>query len=132
MFSIIFSVPNWARITLNLIYIGIVTLLSLLPSNSLPKVHLFEGADKIVHFCMYLGLTMLSCWTIRAEHNSARYCLLVILSISWGIMMEISQYLMLAGRSFEFIDILSNSIGAFFGLFLYFLMAGKIKLSKQI
>ena len=131
MISALFCVPNWVRITLNLIYIGIVALLSLLPSNSLPKVHLFEGADKIVHFCMYLGLTMLSCWTIHAELNSARYSLLVILPISWGIIMEILQYLMQIGRSFEFVDILSNSIGAFCGLFLYLLIAGKIKLLKQ-
>jgi len=44
-------------------------------------------------------------------------------------MMEISQYLMHMGRSFELYDILANSIGALTGVSIYMIL---VQLNKQL
>lgn len=123
MISILFSIRQWLRITLSLIYLTIVAFLSLLPPNDLPDIPLFPGADKIVHTCMYLGLAWLACWSMHAEVKRKWYYIIILFSISWGIMMEIFQFLMHLGRAFEFYDIVSNSIGTLIGVLIYILMA---------
>lgn len=123
MITILFSIKQWLRITLSLIYLTIVAFLSLLPPNDLPDIPLFPGADKIVHTCMYLGLAWLACWSMHAEVKWKWYYIIILFSISWGIMMEIFQFLMHLGRSFEFYDIVSNSIGTLIGVLIYILMA---------
>jgi VanZ family protein len=123
MISLFFSIPQWLRITLSLIYLIIVAFLSLLPPNDFPDIPLFPGADKVVHTCMYLGLTWLACWSMHAEKKRVWYFLIVLFSISWGVLMEIFQYLMHLGRSFDVYDILGNSIGTLIGALIYILMA---------
>ena len=119
MFKILFSIQQWLRVTISLIYLSCVALLSLLPPKDLPDVPLFPGEDKIIHALMYLGLAWLVCWAMHAESKNIWYYLVIIFSISWGIIMEIFQYLMHIGRSFEFYDIIGNSIGTLFGVFIY-------------
>jgi len=123
MISILFSIPQWLRITLSLVYLVIIIFLSLLPPNDLPDIPLFPGADKIVHTCMYLGLTWLSCWSMHAEFKRIWYFLIILFSIGWGTVMEIFQFLMHMGRSFEFYDIIGNSMGTLIGVLIYILMA---------
>ncbi len=119
MISILFSIPQWLRVLLSVIYLCIIALLSLLPSYDLPQIPLFTGADKIIHTLMYTGLTWLVCWMIYAEKNHSWYYLTVLLSITWGIFMEWCQLRMHFGRSFEYFDILGNTIGTLLGLFIY-------------
>jgi len=90
-----------------------------LPPKDLPDIPLFPGEDKIIHALMYLGLAWLVCWAMHAESKNIWYYLVTIFSISWGIIMEIFQYLMHLGRSFEFYDIIGNSIGTLSGVFIY-------------
>ena len=123
MVSLLFSIPQWLRISLSLIYLTIVAFLSLLPPNDFPDIPLFLGADKVVHTCLYLGLTWLACWSMHAENKRVWYYLIVLFSISWGIIMEIFQYLMHMGRSFDVYDIFGNSIGTLIGALIYILMA---------
>jgi len=123
MISILFSIQQWLRITLSLIYLTIVACMSLLPPNDLPDIPLFPGADKIVHTCMYLGLAWLACWSMHAEIKHKWYYIIILFSIGWGVMMEIFQFLMHLGRAIEFYDIVSNSIGTLIGVLIYILMA---------
>jgi len=129
MISILFSIRQWLRITLSLIYMILVAFLSLLPTNDFPQLPLFPGADKIVHICMYLGLAVLACWSMHAEIKRQWYFAVVFFAIGWGTMMEIFQFLMHMGRSFEFYDILANSIGALIGVSIYMIL---VQLNKQI
>jgi VanZ family protein len=133
MVSLLFSIPQWLRITLSLIYLTIVAFLSLLPPNDFPDIPLFPGADKIVHTCMYLGLAFLACWLMHAEVKHKWYYIVALFSIGWGVTMEIFQFLMHLGRSFEFLDIISNSIGTLIGVAIYILMAQlkKTSISKE-
>jgi VanZ family protein len=122
MISIFFSIPQWLRISLSVIYLIIIAFLSLLPPNDLPEIPLFPGADKIVHTCMYLGLAWLACWSMHSELKPIWYYLIFFFSIGWGAMMELFQFLMHMGRSFELADIIGNSIGTFIGVLIYMLM----------
>ncbi len=123
MFTIIFSIRLWLRMTFTLIYLSIVADLSLLPSNDLPELPLFPGADKIIHSCMYLGLTWLTCWSFQAESKRNQYYYIFLFSVSWGAIMELLQLFMHQGRSFELLDIFSNLVGTFAGLLFYIFMA---------
>jgi VanZ family protein len=123
MLSLLFSIPQWLRATLSLAYLVLVAFLSLLPPNDFPELPLFAGADKVVHTCMYLGLTWLACWAMHAEIKNNWYYLIVFLSISWGVIMECFQFLMHLGRSFDFYDMISNTVGTVIGVTIYIVMA---------
>ena len=90
---------------------------------------------------MYLGLAVLTCWSMHAEQKHKWYYAVLLFAICWGAMMEIFQFLMHMGRSFELYDILANSLGALIGIFIYmgfariykkiyFRKAEKLNLSK--
>ena len=72
---------------------------------------------------MYFGLAILASWSLHAETKPKWYYLVIIFAISWGVTMEIFQFLMHLGRSFEWYDILANSIGALLGVSIYMLLA---------
>ena len=109
---------------MSLCYLGIIALLSLMPSKDVPDVQLFNGFDKLVHACMYFGLTILACWTFHAEIKRIRIFYIVLFCASWGLLMEISQLEMSLGRAFEWMDELSNSIGALIGALVFACFAG--------
>ncbi len=132
MIMYLFLIPQWIRLTISIIYLGIIVFLSLLPSNDFPDVSLFEGADKIIHTCMYLGLTCLACWSSHSESNRLWYFLILLFSISWGIIMEIFQLTMHEGRSFDVYDIIGNSIGTLVGLTIYFLISRRVSNSQKV
>jgi len=123
MISLLFSIPQWLRVTLSLVYLSGIAFLSLLPPDDFPDLPLFPGADKIIHTCLYLGLAWLVCWSMHAEHKRIWYFLIILFTVSWGFIMELSQYMMHMGRSFDVLDILGNSIGAFIGVLIYGIMA---------
>lgn len=123
MISILFSISQWLRITLSIVYLTIIAFLSLLPPNDFPEIPLFPGADKIVHTCMYLGLAWLACWSMHAEIKRIWYFLIILFAISYGVIMEIFQFLMHLGRSFDYYDMIGNSIGALIGVLIYIFMA---------
>lgn len=127
MISFLFSIPQWLRITLSAVYLSIIVFLSLLPPNDFPEIPLFPGADKIVHTCLYLGLTWLACWSMHAEIRNVWYYRIVLFSIGWGLTMEIFQYVMNLGRSFDSFDIVVNSIGTLIGALIYLIMAKQLK-----
>jgi VanZ family protein len=107
---------------ISLIYLGIIIILSLMPAEDVPQIVLFDGVDKLVHFSMYLGFTWLLCWSLHSEYKTFINYIVIILTICWGILMEVFQLLMHYGRSFEWLDILANTIGAIIGVIIYNLM----------
>jgi VanZ family protein len=94
-----------------------------MPPNDLPDVKPFAGFDKVVHACMYFGLSILACWTFHAEEKRIRILYVVLFSVSWGMIMEISQLEMMLGRAFDLKDELSNTFGTLLGAAVYMLIA---------
>ncbi len=92
-----------------------VTIASLISAHSIPTVGLIkiEGLDKVVHFVMYMGLCFLLLKSIK-NRNTA----ILLFCIMYGILMELLQFLISSGRSFDFFDIIANIIGANVGALL--------------
>ncbi len=124
MIKFIFSFPQWSRVLVSLLYLGIVATLSLMPADDVPDVELFPHFDKVVHGCMYFGLTILACWTLHSEKKQLRILYIVLFSISWGMLMEFSQLEMMMGRAFDWTDELANGVGTLLGAGVYGLIAG--------
>lgn len=123
MISLLFSIPQWLRITISLAYLSFIAFLSLMPPDGLPDIPLFRGADKLIHTCLYFGLTLLACWSMHAEIKHGWYYVIAIFSISWGVFMEVFQSMMHMGRSFDPYDILGNSVGTVIGVLIYVMLA---------
>lgn len=120
MISFIFSFKLWLRKTLAALYLAFIAVLSLMPAYDLPQIAEFKGLDKIVHICMYLGLSFLACWSLDLDRKrmSPIYLLLTMIFM-YGVLMEILQRTMHNGRSFDFKDMIANLTGAIIGLMLY-------------
>jgi VanZ family protein len=72
---------------------------------------------------MYFGLTVLVCWAFHAEDKRIRIIYIVLFSVSWGLLMEISQLEMMLGRAFEWKDEMANSVGTLLGVATYLMIA---------
>jgi VanZ family protein len=125
MISYLLSIRQSVRILLVVIYVGCVAALSLLPPQDLPEVPMFRGADKMVHFIMYFGFSMLFCWTLKVELNYSKLFFVILVTVGWGILMEFLQLDMHMGRSFSWYDELANSMGVGFGILIYILASRK-------
>lgn len=122
MISFLLSVRLFFRYILVFIYLGCLVTLSLIPPQSLPKIPLFVGADKLIHVGMYLIFAVLSAWALRIEQYRWRVMLIIPITIGWGILMEYVQLEMRRGRSFSWYDIFANTIGVIIGIIFYVLV----------
>jgi len=120
IFRFFFSFKLWLRIAIVLVYLGIIALLSLLPAFDLPNIPLFAGADKIIHFCMYSGLSFLIGWGANVPPKPLHPMLFILAgAFLWGALMEVLQKSMNLGRSFEYADMVANLAGVIAGLIVY-------------
>ena len=121
MISYLLSIRQSVRILLVMIYVGCVAALSLLPLQDLPQVPMFPEEDKLIHFLMYFGFSILFCWALKVELNYLKLFYVILVTVGWGILMEYLQLDMHMGRSFSWYDELANSIGVCFGILVYIL-----------
>lgn len=120
MISFIFSFKLWLRRIILLFYMTVVAVLSLMPANDLPHFTVFSGIDKIVHLSMYLGLSVLTCWSFEINRKKMVPLYILLAGVFlWGVLMEILQRTMHNGRNFEFRDMIANLTGAIIGLMIY-------------
>lgn len=66
----------------------------------------FPHSDKLVHMCMFFGLAFLYAYLKR--HSIAR---MFFVPVSISFLIEILQGIMPYGRTFDWLDLLANSIG---------------------
>ncbi len=99
----------------------LIFVLCLWPSKELPTVDV-PLADKWAHFLLFAVLSFF--WLCTWPNAGPGYRVLILLgSIGIGALVEWLQLSLPAlGRSFEFNDIIANSIGAILGLLLFYLM----------
>jgi len=125
MIAYFLSIRQSVRILLVVIYVGCVAALSLLPMQDLPQIPMFRGEDKLIHFTMYFGFSILFCWTLKVELNYSKLFFVILVTIGWGVLMEYLQLDMHVGRSFSWYDELANSIGVGCGILAYILASRK-------
>lgn len=91
-----------------------------LSASAVPQLNLnFALADKVNHFAAYALLSVLMCWGIwQTKKVFERKVLLAVLIISstYGILMEIMQYLFFPNRYFDYGDMLANILGSILGI----------------
>jgi VanZ family protein len=81
-----------------------------LPGKNLPKLHLFDHIDKVVHFIFFFVFALL--WhNVFIQKNKSIWWSICI-GILYGIAIEIYQKYCVLGRSFDVWDIVADAIGA--------------------
>jgi VanZ family protein len=93
--------------------------LSLISARSASEFNLldFVGFDKIAHLSFYTIFSFLWSMSLRETNTGKNFVL--FFSVSFGILMEICQFYLFNGRSFELYDILANILGSFLGVILF-------------
>jgi VanZ family protein len=82
-----------------------------LPAENLPDI-LFTMKDFILHFIAYFSITFFFALGTRSILDP---WVLLIITFSLGLGIEIFQPILTIGRFFSFYDILSNTFGLIFG-----------------
>ena len=74
------------------------------------------GMDKVAHFFMYGGLVLLLRWALAGHWHFRMVSWIVIAGAAgYGLAMEIAQSLLVPyERSFQFGDLVANTVGAVF------------------
>lgn len=110
-----------------LLWTAVIVVLSLVSFSKLPKVSLLPSyTDKITHFVFYFGFVFLWGNALLQKAQNRKNIFLKILStaILVGALMEVLQETLTQNRTFDWLDILANSIGAVVGIFIL-MMFGK-------
>lgn len=77
---------------------------------SVPKIT-FQFKDKVVHFIFYFVFVYF--WTISLQNKRLNYVLIILfLALIIGVSIEFLQENFTSNRTFDWYDILANSIGA--------------------
>ena len=80
-----------------------------------PPVHLFSWFDKLVHFCMYAGISTLAWTEYGRRHHTAEACPVllgaVLAPVLMGGLVELAQAYLTTYRSGDWCDFLANALG---------------------
>ena len=106
--------------------------IAILVASFMPSQHirsswfLFPNEDKLIHFCMYFGLSFLFVWAYTKEKKiSVTFLLIVALIASlFSGCIEVLQPI-LSNRTSDISDFIANSFGALFGSFFFILKCKK-------
>lgn len=93
--------------------------LSLISARTASSINIwdFVGVDKLAHLGFYAVFCFL--WSMGLRQKSDLKNIPIFFSISFGVLMEICQFYLFNGRSFELYDILANIIGSILGVILF-------------
>ncbi|MGM9803786.1 MAG: VanZ family protein [Muribaculaceae bacterium] len=115
------AMPNWM---ISIIVAIIIAYISLADDPlSISRVHLFNGADKVIHFILYFAL----CWALIFDYAKSRLphhtkingeLAFTCTSIVFGLLMEVFQGHFSQFRCFDIYDVLANTFGAIVALIL--------------
>lgn len=104
-----------------MLWLGVVTYLSVTSKVQLPKINLFS-VDKLGHAAAYALLVWLLLWGIwkfrNREINSLEKFLVFGFASAYGAFMEWVQGNYFPNRYFEYDDMLANAAGAFLAVIL--------------
>ena len=95
------------------------------------RIPLFEGADKVVLFMMFLAMAFAYHFDFRRGKkpvDEARLMGWIFVSLSaFGGLIELAQWKMRMGRSGDWYDLLADIAGAVYGIILAWLISAKNK-----
>lgn len=104
---------RWQWLVL-LLWALILAVLSLVPSSRLPKINSWSDlitTDKFAHALVYAIFTVLLYQVLKTKGKKPKV-LAVVIAALYGAFMEFLQHISASGRTYEFADIVANTIGA--------------------
>ena len=107
----------------------LVLLLTLTPGDNMPETNLWSDLfrfDTVAHFGVFGVMVFLMIVGLSKQYTyhflrKKAVVVSVAVSILYGVIIELLQFT-IPGRSFEWFDILANSLGCFVGLGLFYLV----------
>lgn len=123
-----------AAFAIAIVWLLMVTFLLCIPGTKLPKFNWQNRIwlDKWVHIALFLMLVLLWCRIYFTKNQSfivkRTFIIITIVSIIYGISMEIIQHYFIPFRSFDVGDIIADAIGAVAG---YFIAIRQIKFIRR-
>ncbi|MBN1252809.1 MAG: VanZ family protein [Bacteroidales bacterium] len=111
------------------VWIAGLTYASVTPPGNIPNLFNFENLDKIVHFIMYFGLTILLIPVLfkKNQFRKVYFFSLMIASLT-GILMEYFQFTLTELRHGSVLDALANFVGSLSGIAFFHLVIRKTRL----
>ena len=108
-----------SKIVFSIAWLLLMTVLLCIPGTRLPKINWSSKIflDKWIHVFLFLVLIILWCRAILRKTKN-RFLIITLLGIMYGIVMEIVQHFFIPFRSFDYADMVANSIGAIAGCFI--------------
>ena len=108
----------------SVVLLAAITYLSLSTSPVGSSLFGFPGADKVVHALMYFALTLSLLFDYaktRLPHHTRLNleCALAVVSMVYGLLMEIAQLMMNNGRAYSIMDWVADIAGSAAALLLY-------------
>lgn len=86
----------------------------------------FHNIDKVEHFIAYAVLSFF--WLLALGKTQKSILLLVLVCIFYGMIIEVFQG-MTGYRTFDFVDMIANTIGVLIGLFIFLFLIKKKNLT---
>ncbi len=106
------------RYPLSILTFCAIVYLSLFKPSDGMKLQLFEGMDKVAHFCMYAGLSFIiwfEFFRVHEKRNSFKaFLAMFLIPLIFSGVMEIMQMELTTYRSADILDFLFNVIGVVF------------------
>ncbi|MCF8357517.1 MAG: VanZ family protein [Prolixibacteraceae bacterium] len=121
------------KITYLYLFVWISGLLyaSLTPPRNIPDFFHFKNIDKLVHFIMYLGLTVLLIPVLLKKDRYIKcYMLSFLIATAAGILMEFLQSSITKFRFGSTLDAVANLLGIITGIVLFELIIRKTRLKN--
>lgn len=96
-----------------------ITVLLCIPGTRLPKVRWDDNIwlDKWIHLVLFLVLVFLWCKAYITKTKKV-FIIITSLSIIYGVAMELVQQYFIPFRSFDYADMIADSVGSIAGYFI--------------
>lgn len=108
------------------IWIACLVYASLSPPKNIPDLFFFKNADKVVHFLMYLGLTILIIPVFYKENCYTKsYLFSLLIASLTGIFMEFLQMVATELRFGSISDAIANFLGSVAGILIFHFLIRK-------
>lgn len=119
MLRLIRNIPPYLPTALVIIAILYISLAPDPMPDEIPLL-LFPGADKVIHFIMYGGLTGTFCFDYYRRGNCSKEGIALIvaalIATAMGGAIELIQDYMGIGRHSDYLDFIANAAGAIVGI----------------
>ena len=117
----------------SIIWAIIILVLSGMHGNTVDKISFIKipHFDKIVHFGMYFLLCSIIIYEtgfLKIKYTFTALFTILIISVTYGVLMELMQEYVFIKRSNDIFDVIANSTGAVFSIFAFILYKKRNKI----